>query len=73
MESENIPDSLKAASEELIRQCFKNTNTSKSNLKVYDPKSIFGIISKQITKRNESTLLERKYLHVLWTTSIKVI
>ncbi len=74
MESVNtVPDSMKSVNQELIAQCFKNTYTSKSKLKVNDPKSIFGLISKQLTNRNDSTLSERKFLHALWKKSIKVI
>lgn len=74
MDSETeIPDSIKTVKLETILQCFTNTYTRKSNLKVYDPKSIFGNVSKQLTKRNDSTLLERKYLHALWHKSIKVV
>lgn len=73
MESFIIPDSLKSFSSEFIAQCFEqNINKRPQNLKVTDPKSIFGKVATELTKQKVSTLEERKYLNLLWTHSIKV-
>lgn len=68
-----IPDSLISFTSAVIAQCFEQKIKRRpKNLKVADPKSIFGTVAKELTKRNDSTLEERTYLNLIWNHSIKV-
>lgn len=70
MESANkVPESFNLVNSSSISECFKNIKTRNLNFNVNDPKSIYGKAAKILTKKKDSTLDERRYLHLFCQNS----
>jgi len=72
--SSSCPETFQQLSDEQIGDAFQSVYEQKKlNLNVNSKDSLFGKVAKFLTKQNESTLAERRYLHKLWLEKYKVL